>query len=152
MFGGIVGAAAAIYVSNRMKPIMSAFAGNDAVSSMLNQADKSMKNRKSSDSASMFQGAAFTSSQNQHKSNVSNVSSHSSANNTSTSSNTGASNTSASNSTSKKDFVFDESLFKEDGLNKVEDIVNQDPKLRAAVDEILAGNGTPSKKEQQQTH
>ncbi|MGG1598704.1 hypothetical protein [Paenibacillus naphthalenovorans] len=33
-----------------------------------------------------------------------------------------------------------EDLFKEDGLNKVSDIVNQDPGLKAAVEKILDSN------------
>ncbi len=49
----------------------------------------------------------------------------------------------------KKETAIDEDLFKADGLNKVGDIVNQDPKLRAAVDEIMAGN---SQKSEQRAH
>lgn len=41
----------------------------------------------------------------------------------------------------KSQNVLNDDLFKEDGLNKVSDIVNQDPGLKAAVNEILDGSG-----------
>ncbi|WP_372812977.1 hypothetical protein [Paenibacillus sp.] len=120
LFGGLVGAAAAIYVANKTKPFAwSAWTGSDLASSFLNatgnQSGNSKKN--TAEAQPSFKQASTT--------------------------------TASPAKSNKKETAIDEDLFKADGLNKVGDIVNQDPKLRAAVDEIMAGN---SQKSEQRAH
>lgn len=124
LLGGLMGAAAAIYVTNRTKPFdWSAWTNSDVASSFLSATGMKSANAKSQPSEAQ----------------------QTSQNDSTTTSNVAQTN--------KKETVFNEELFKADGLNKVSDIVNQDPKLKAAVDEIMAGNSqSHSQKSQQHSH
>lgn len=117
LLGGLVGAAAVVYLSNRNKSMFGAALGSsDSVSQFMNMtsesSDQTSKSKSSTSESQSFQSGS-------------------------------------KGTANKSQKAWNEDLFKEDGLNKVSDIVNQDPGLKAAVDEILDGNGG---KEQIRTH
>ncbi|CAG7611854.1 hypothetical protein PAESOLCIP111_01446 [Paenibacillus solanacearum] len=113
LLGGIVGAAAVVYFSNRNKSMLwSVLSKNGSVGSMMNM--NSANNDKSDSAKSKFNDTpAFS------KSAASTGESHSAK--------------SAKNS----DY---EEVFSSGSLGKVSDIVNQDPKLKSQVEDILSGN------------
>lgn len=122
LLGGLAGAAAVVYLSNRNKQMLAgALNSSDSVSHFMNMAAESPnKTGKSKQSASQSQSSQSQSFQSSSKK---------TANQASQSGN--------------------DHLFKEGGLNTIGDIVSQDPGLKAAVDEILEGNGG---KDQYRTH
>ncbi|MBP1155230.1 MULTISPECIES: hypothetical protein [unclassified Paenibacillus] len=119
LLGGLAGAAAVVYLSNKNKQMLAgALSSSDSVSHFMNMAGGSSdKTGKSKSSTSQSQSQSFQSS--------------------------------SKDTVNKVNKGRNDDLFKEDGLNKIGDIVNQDPGLKAAVDEILEGNGG---KDQYRTH
>ena len=111
LFGGIVGAAAVVYFSNRNKSMLwSVLSKNGSVGSMMNSAN----NDKSDSAKSKFNDTpAFSKS---------------------------AAATGESHSTKSAKTSDYEEVFSSGSLGKVSDIVNQDPKLKSQVEDILSGN------------
>lgn len=121
LLGGIVGAAAVVYWSNKNKQMFAGLGSSDTVSHFMNMGMTSDASGKSQSGTSQTQSYPS---------------------NSGSGSGTKAASGKSKNSSNGQ-------LFKEEGFNKIGDIVNQDPQLKAAVNEILEGNG---EKDQYRTH
>jgi hypothetical protein len=129
--GGIVGAAATIYLSNKNKNLMmSAFSSkNDSFGEFVDQTvDKAKKSF-----IEFIPEAKSASSSTNKSASAQNASSNTNANATASASSSNASSSSSAKKSNNKSNEAD--------LDKVEDIVSKDPKLKAEVDEILVKNG-----------
>ncbi|WP_159882954.1 hypothetical protein [Paenibacillus puerhi] len=107
LLGGVVGAAAAIYLTKRAKPMLfSALSSNEASSGLLHSGLGRSGKHADTQSAGGLAGA------------------------------------------SSKKASSDSLQLGIDGLGKVEEIIRKDPKLKEAVDEIIAGSAETAGKEQ----
>ncbi|MEK8127433.1 hypothetical protein WMW72_05845 [Paenibacillus filicis] len=110
LLGGIVGAAAAVYVTRKAKPLLfSAFSSSDAASGVWAKNGHAAKSGKPGDSSRSFQSGSASWDGQKSSSGLGNEAG---------------------------------------GLGKVEEIIKQDPKLKEAVDEILAGSSVKEQQEQ----
>ncbi|CAG7641482.1 hypothetical protein ACFQI7_11700 [Paenibacillus allorhizosphaerae] len=115
LFGGIVGAAAVVYLSNRNKSMLwSVLTKNGSLGSMMNQtnSDKSESAKTKLNDTPAFSKSAASS---------------------------GQASQSSSPAKSAKGSDYEE-VFSSGHGNKVSDIVNQDPNLKSQVEEILTSN------------
>ncbi|SDC39405.1 hypothetical protein SAMN02799630_00463 [Paenibacillus sp. UNCCL117] len=118
LLGGIVGAAAAVYVSKRAKPMLfSALSSNDAASGLLGS--RTGKSGKSADSHSFGAGVA---------------------------------DVVKGSMKGKKDSSIGDASLGADGLGTVNELIQKDPKLKEAVDEILAGSSAKDKQADKESH
>ncbi|NOU97587.1 hypothetical protein GC093_30825 [Paenibacillus sp. LMG 31456] len=111
LFGGLVGAAAVVYLNNKSKSMLfSALSSNQSVGNMMDKAKDRFNGASDSSATHGFEGKT---------------------------NNKSASSTSSSNGFKKEDPF---STNSNSGLGKVEEIIKQDPKLNETVQEIIAQN------------
>jgi hypothetical protein len=159
LMGGIVGAAAVMYLSGRNKSMLwSALTSSGSLGNMMNQTnDRADANKANFNGLSPFansgnQARGMTNGNNANNANNSNQT-NAAGNNANNSNQTNAAGNNANNSNQTNAASPASNLKKNgakqnaDGMYKVSDIVNQDPKLKSQVQEIMA-NG--SQKEQHQ--
>jgi hypothetical protein len=146
LMGGIVGAAAVMYLSGRNKSMLwSALTSSGSLGNMMNQTN----DRADANKANFNGLSPFANSGNQARG----MTNGNNANNANNSNQTNAAGNNANNSNQTNAASPASNLKKNgakqnaDGMYKVSDIVNQDPKLKSQVQEIMA-NG--SQKEQHQ--